>query len=194
MLLWLSHFLSHYVHAFRVFQYITFRTITAALTSLLVALIFSPFCIKRLRMHQIGQAVRDDGPQSHLKKTGTPTMGGVIILFSILLSMLLWGDLRNVYLWVALATMLMFGVVGFWDDYKKELESDVADIKNLGGAEAGHITAGKFLEYFVDYPWIHLDIAGSAFLKQDYLYNKKGGTGVGVRLLTRWLENNRLIY
>ena len=81
----------------------------------------------------------------------------------------------------------------FWDDYKKELESDVADIKNLGGAEAGHITAGKFLEYFVDYPWIHLDIAGSAFVKQDYLYNKKGGTGVGVRLLTRWLENNRLI-
>ena len=81
----------------------------------------------------------------------------------------------------------------FWDDYKQELESDVADIKNLGGAEAGHITAGKFLEYFVDYPWIHLDIAGSAFLKQDYLYNKKGGTGVGVRLLTRWLENNRLI-
>ena len=81
----------------------------------------------------------------------------------------------------------------FWDDYKKELASDVADIKNLGGAEAGHITAGKFLEYFVDYPWIHLDIAGSAFLKQDYTYNRKGGTGVGVRLLTRWLGNNRLI-
>jgi len=80
----------------------------------------------------------------------------------------------------------------FWDDYKKELESEVADIKNLGGAEAGHITAGKFLEYFVDYPWIHLDIAGSAFLKQDYLYHKKGGTGIGVRLLVRWLVNNRL--
>ena len=81
----------------------------------------------------------------------------------------------------------------FWDDYKQELESDVADIKNLGGAEAGHITDGKVLEYFVDYPWIHLDIAGSAFLKQDDLYNRKGGTGVGVRLLTRWLGNNRVI-
>ena len=80
----------------------------------------------------------------------------------------------------------------FWDDYKQELESEVADIKNLGGTEAGHITAGKFLEYFVDYPWIHLDIAGSVFLKQDYLYHKKGGTGIGVRLLTSWLANHSL--
>jgi len=77
----------------------------------------------------------------------------------------------------------------FWDDYKDELKSMVADIKNLGGMEAGHITAGKFLEYFVSYPWIHLDIAGSAFLKQDYLYHKAGGTGVGVRLLTAFLES-----
>jgi len=77
----------------------------------------------------------------------------------------------------------------FWDDYKDELKSPVADIKNLGGAEAGHITAGKFLEYFVDYPWIHLDIAGAAFLQQDYLYHKKGGTGIGVRLLTAFFES-----
>ncbi len=75
----------------------------------------------------------------------------------------------------------------FWDDYRDELKSSIADIKNLGGAEAGHITAGKFLEHFVDYPWIHLDIAGSAFLQQDYLYYKKGGTGVGVRLLVKFL-------
>ncbi len=80
----------------------------------------------------------------------------------------------------------------FWDDYGQELESDVADIKNLGGPEAGHITAGKFLEHFVDYPWIHLDIAGSAFLKQDYLYHKKGGTGIGVRLLVAWIATHRL--
>ena len=76
----------------------------------------------------------------------------------------------------------------FWDDYNKELESSVADIKNLGGAEAGHITAGKFLEKFVDYPWIHLDIAGVAFLQSDYLYHKKGGTGFGVRLLVKFLK------
>tara|TARA_B100000579_G_scaffold307138_1_gene256924 strand:+ start:26841 stop:28220 length:1380 start_codon:yes stop_codon:yes gene_type:complete len=78
----------------------------------------------------------------------------------------------------------------FWDDYKDELKSSIADIKNLGGAEAGHITAGKFLEYFVDYPWIHLDIAGAAFLQQDYLYHKTGGTGFGVRLLVDFLINN----
>ena len=77
----------------------------------------------------------------------------------------------------------------FWDDYKDELNSSVADIKNLGGAEAGHITAGKFLEHFVAYPWMHLDIAGSAFLKQDYIYQKKGGTGVGVRLLVAFFED-----
>jgi len=77
----------------------------------------------------------------------------------------------------------------FWDDYQDELKSTVADIKNLGGAEAGHITAGKFLEHFVDYPWIHLDIAGSAFLQQDYLYHKRGGTGLGVRILVEFLTN-----
>ena len=77
----------------------------------------------------------------------------------------------------------------FWDDYNKELESSVADIKNLGGAEAGHITAGKFLENFVDYPWIHMDIAGAAFLKREHLYHRVGGTGVGVRLLVHFLNS-----
>ena len=77
----------------------------------------------------------------------------------------------------------------FWDDYNKELESTVADIKNLGSSEGGHITAGKFLETFVDYPWIHLDIAGSAFLKRRHLYHSEGGTGVGVRLLTHFISN-----
>ena len=77
----------------------------------------------------------------------------------------------------------------FWDDYQDALKSSIADIKNLGGAEAGHITAGKFLEYFVDYPWIHLDIAGVAFLKDEYLYNKVGGTGFGVRLLAYFIYN-----
>ena len=79
------------------------------------------------------------------------------------------------------------GVQPFWDDYKDELVSSIADIKNLGGSEGGHITAGKFLEHFVDYPWIHLDIAGVAFLQAPYLYNKKGGTGFAVRLLTHFL-------
>lgn len=77
----------------------------------------------------------------------------------------------------------------FWDDYKVELESTVADIKNLGGSESGHITAGKFLEHFVDYPWIHLDIAGVAFLTTEHLYYRKGGTGSASRLLTHFVHN-----
>ena len=77
----------------------------------------------------------------------------------------------------------------FWDDYNKELESTVADIKNLGGAEGGHITAGKFLEKFVDYPWIHLDIAGPTFVKAKYGYRGKGATGMGVRLLYKFVKN-----
>ena len=74
-----------------------------------------------------------------------------------------------------------------WDDYKDELQSSVADLKNLGGPESGHITAGKFLEHFVDYSWIHLDIAGVAFLQKNHHYNKQGGTGVAVRLLTHFI-------
>ena len=77
----------------------------------------------------------------------------------------------------------------FWDDYKDELKSTIADIKNLGGAEAGHVTAGKFLEHFVDYPWIHLDIASLAFLQKEYIYHKAGGTGIGVRLLVNFIAN-----
>ena len=77
----------------------------------------------------------------------------------------------------------------FWDDYRDELKSTIADIKNLGGAEAGHVTAGKFLEHFVDYPWIHLDIASLAFLQKEYIYHKAGGTGIGVRLLVNFIAN-----
>ena len=75
----------------------------------------------------------------------------------------------------------------FWDDYKDLIKSEIADIKNIGGAEAGMITAGKFLEYFIDYPYVHLDIAGPAFLDRAITYYGKGGTGVGVRLLTHFL-------
>ena len=80
----------------------------------------------------------------------------------------------------------------FWDDYKNELTSSIADIKNLGGAEAGHITAGKFLEHFVAYPWIHLDIAGPAFVKSKFLYYNKGATGIGSRLLTHFIYNSHI--
>jgi len=122
MLLWLAKFLNQYIHTFRVFQYLTFRSIVSALTALLIALIFSPKLIRYLTLRQIGQNVRDDGPQSHLSKSGTPTMGGVLILIAITVSILLWGDLTNRYIWIILLVTLAFGVIGWVDDYRKVIQ------------------------------------------------------------------------
>ena len=119
MLLWLTDFLQHYFGAFRVFQYITFRSILATLTALSMTMIIGPYMIKRLEVLQIGQMVRGDGPQSHLKKAGTPTMGGALILLAITVSTLLWGDLANYNVWVVLLVMLSFGTIGWVDDYRK---------------------------------------------------------------------------
>lgn len=119
MLLWLTHFLSGYVHFFRVFQYLTFRAIVSALTALFIVLFYCPKMVLRLKALQIGQVVRDDGPKSHLDKTGTPTMGGGLILLALAVSTLLWGDLSNRYLWIALLVTLGFGLVGWVDDYRK---------------------------------------------------------------------------
>ncbi|MGE3775527.1 MAG: phospho-N-acetylmuramoyl-pentapeptide-transferase [Gammaproteobacteria bacterium] len=119
MLMELAELLAQFNSGFRVFQYLTFRTILGALTALFIALMIGPHMIKRLTMRQIGQTVRDDGPQSHLTKAGTPTMGGALILLSIVVSALLWGDLGNRFLWVALLTTLAFGVIGWVDDYLK---------------------------------------------------------------------------
>tara|TARA_A100001015_G_scaffold318220_1_gene437421 strand:- start:3319 stop:4404 length:1086 start_codon:yes stop_codon:yes gene_type:complete len=119
MLYWITQLLQSEFHAFRVFQYLTFRSILAALTALLVGLLCGPMTIRWLKSLQIGQMVRDDGPQTHLSKAGTPTMGGVLILVSITVSTLLWGDLTNMNLWLALLVTLSFGMVGTVDDYRK---------------------------------------------------------------------------
>jgi phospho-N-acetylmuramoyl-pentapeptide-transferase len=102
-----------------VFQYITFRTAYASLTALLISLLLGPWLIARLREFQIGQHIREEGPQSHQKKAGTPTMGGVLIVVSIILPTLLWANLRNRYVWLAVLATLAFGAVGFADDYIK---------------------------------------------------------------------------
>lgn len=119
MLYWITQQLQAHHHGFRVFQYLTFRSILAAITALIVGLLLGPTTIKWLRNLQIGQMVRDDGPQSHLAKAGTPTMGGVLILLSVTISCLLWADLQQTALWVVLLTTLAFGAVGFIDDYRK---------------------------------------------------------------------------
>jgi phospho-N-acetylmuramoyl-pentapeptide-transferase len=119
MLLWLSEYLAKYFHVFHVFSYITLRAILGTLTALMVALLVGPSMIRRLSFHRVGQVIRDDGPQSHLSKAGTPTMGGALVLVAVTLSTLLWSDLTNRYVWLALAVTLGFGAIGWWDDYLK---------------------------------------------------------------------------
>ena len=119
MLLMLTDYLQQYYSGFNVFRYLTFRAILGVLTALLISLWIGPGMIKRLASYKIGQNVRDDGPQSHLSKAGTPTMGGALILVSVAISTLLWSDLYNRQVWVALIVTLLFGAIGFVDDYRK---------------------------------------------------------------------------
>jgi phospho-N-acetylmuramoyl-pentapeptide-transferase len=111
--------LQKHVSIFRVFGYITFRTALAGITALALMLFLGPWLIRLLRKREIGQEIRSDGPQSHYTKKGTPTMGGIMIIGATLVATLLWGNLENGYLWIAVATMLSFGLVGFIDDYLK---------------------------------------------------------------------------
>ena len=119
MLLWLTEILSQYFSSLTVFQYLTLRAILGILTALLISLVIGPVMIRKLSQYQIGQAVRDDGPQTHLSKAGTPTMGGALILVAIAISTLLWADLTNRYVWVVLLVTLLFGAIGWVDDYRK---------------------------------------------------------------------------
>jgi phospho-N-acetylmuramoyl-pentapeptide-transferase len=108
-----------YFRLFRIFRYLTFRTVFASLTALLIGLLIGPYVIEKLREFQIGQYIREEGPQSHQKKSGTPTMGGVLICISILVPTLLWADLSNPYVWLVMLSTLAFGAIGFTDDYIK---------------------------------------------------------------------------
>ena len=119
MLLALAQWLAQDVRFFSVFNYITLRTVLAAMTALVISFMVGPAMIRKLTAYKIGQSVRTDGPQTHLVKAGTPTMGGALILTSVAITTLLWGDLRNHYVWVVLFTTLGFGVVGWVDDYRK---------------------------------------------------------------------------
>ena len=119
MLLLLAQWLGNEVRAFNVFNYLTLRAVLAMATSLCISLMLGPAVIRKLTAMKVGQAVRSDGPQTHLVKAGTPTMGGVLILMSIAITTLLWGDLTNKYVWLVLGVLLATGVIGFVDDYKK---------------------------------------------------------------------------
>ncbi len=124
MLLWLAEYLSDFYKPFSVVQYLTLRGIFAVLTALLISLIAGPKVIRLLNRLQMGQAIRSDGPKSHLEKAGTPTMGGSLILIAIFVSALLWSDLSNRYVWVVMAVTFFFGLIGWVDDYRKVVEKN----------------------------------------------------------------------
>ncbi|MDE3271213.1 phospho-N-acetylmuramoyl-pentapeptide-transferase [Pseudoalteromonas sp. SSM20] len=155
MLMWLAEYLTQFYSGFNVFSYLTFRSILGVLTALMLSLYFGPKLIRRLQLMQIGQTVRDDGPESHLSKSGTPTMGGILILGSIFASTLLWADLSNRYVLVTLFVIGSLGAVGFIDDYRKVVR------KNTDGLIARWkyfwqsviaLTAGAFLFYSATLP------------------------------------------
>jgi phospho-N-acetylmuramoyl-pentapeptide-transferase len=119
MLIWLAEYLAQYHRAFTVFEYITLRSILAALTALMIALLVGSPMIRWLSQYKVGQVVREDGPRTHFSKAGTPTMGGAMILLAIILTTLLWSDLNNSYIWIILAVITGFGAIGWVDDYRK---------------------------------------------------------------------------
>ncbi len=135
MLLWFTDYLATHVSGFGVFQFLTFRTMVGAMTALAISLVVGPTMIRKLSHHQIGQVVRDVGPETHLHKAGTPTMGGALILVSIIAATLLWCDLGNRYVWIVLGVVVAFAAIGWMDDYLKVSE------KSSRGLTAGR----KFL-------------------------------------------------
>jgi phospho-N-acetylmuramoyl-pentapeptide-transferase len=155
MLLWLSEYLTAYASGFQVFQYLTFRGILGVLTALAISLLVGPVMIRRLNYHQIGQTIREDGPESHLSKSGTPTMGGALILVAIAVSTLLWSDLSNAYVWLVLLVTAVFGAVGWVDDWRKVMENNPRGLparwKYFWQSLAG-LAAAVYLYAMVDAP------------------------------------------
>jgi len=148
MLLYFADYLMTFDGGFRVFHYLTFRAILGALTSLLISFIIGPVMIRKLSHKKIGQSIRELGPQSHYEKSGTPTMGGTLILVAIAISTLLWADLGNRYIWVILLVTMSYGIIGFIDDYRKVVKRNSdglsAKAKYLAQSIIG-LTAAVFL-------------------------------------------------
>lgn len=152
--------LVQYFTPLNVFRYLTFRSAYAALTALLIAYLFGPYIIERLRLLKVGQAIREDGPQTHLKKGGTPTMGGVLVILGVTVAVFLWQDLDNFHVWLSTAAFVGFGAVGFLDDYLK------VKWKNSDGLPAWAKLAGQFV--------VAIAVAATLYLVGDerttYLY------------------------
>jgi phospho-N-acetylmuramoyl-pentapeptide-transferase len=170
MLLWLADVLAQYIGAFKVFQYLSLRGLLGVMTALAMSLLLGPYMIRRLNYHQIGQSIRDDGPESHFSKSGTPTMGGALIIVAIIISTLLWSDLSNPYVWTVVGVTVIFGAVGWVDDYRKVVEKNSVGLparwkyfwQSVGGFGAAiflYLYASTpaetqlFLPFFKDFAW-----------------------------------------
>ncbi len=156
MLILLAEYLEQYYSGFNVFGYQTMRAILGALTALLMSFIVGPMMIRRLSAYQIGQNVRDDGPETHFVKAGTPTMGGALILVSIAVSTLLWSNLDNRFVWIVLFATLSFGLIGFVDDYKKLV------LKNSKGISARAKLISQTLAATITAVWLYSTAGDSA--------------------------------
>ncbi|NJD32031.1 MAG: phospho-N-acetylmuramoyl-pentapeptide-transferase [Gammaproteobacteria bacterium] len=165
MLRYLTEWLTHYYTGFNAFSYLTLRAILAALTALTISFLVGPSMIRKLAEHQVGQRVRSDGPQSHLSKAGTPTMGGALILVAIVAGTLLWADLANRFVWIVLGVTVAFGLIGFWDDYLKLVVGDSRgliarykyfwqSVAGLGAAIALYATAKTPVETTLIVPFL----------------------------------------
>jgi phospho-N-acetylmuramoyl-pentapeptide-transferase len=151
----LTQYLAQDVRAFHVFNYITLRAVLASMTALAISFFVGPTMIRKLTAYKIGQSVRDDGPQTHLIKAGTPTMGGALILVAIAITTLLWADLRNHYVWIVLLTTLGFGIVGWIDDYRKVVHRNPKGLSakaKFSGQSIVAIIAGTYLAYSAKLP------------------------------------------
>ncbi len=180
MFLWLAH-LSDWFSALNVFQYTTFRAVMAALTSLSFSLLLGPWTIRKLTALKVGQAVRHDGPQTHLVKNGTPTMGGSLILTAITVSTLLWGNLGNPYIWILLIVLLSTGALGFYDDWRKVVYKDPNGVSGrfkLVWQTVVALSAGIFLFYFANLS------ASSAFIVPFFKQIAYPMGGIGFVVLT----------
>ncbi|HET9763008.1 MAG TPA: phospho-N-acetylmuramoyl-pentapeptide-transferase [Casimicrobiaceae bacterium] len=155
MLLALANWIAADVRTFNVFGYVTLRSVLAAMTALVISFVVGPTMIRKLTQYKIGQAVRDDGPQTHLTKAGTPTMGGALILVSIAVTTLLWADLRNRFVWVVLLVTLGFGAIGWVDDYRKVVHQNPKGLSaraKLVWQSAIALTAAVYLAFSVSAP------------------------------------------
>ena len=141
MLIWLTEYLAQFESGFGVFKYLTLRTILSVLTSLFISFILGPYLINHLTNKKIAQSIRDDGPEAHLNKIGTPTMGGLLILLSIIFSTLCWGDISNRYILVVLIVTFLFGIIGLIDDYRKVIHNNPKGLSPLYKYSAQSIVA-----------------------------------------------------